>query len=765
MREKAMTQAHTLGFPRIGAKRELKFALEAYWRGEIPQSELLAVGKGLRERHWQAQRQAGVTLLPVGDFAWYDQVLGTSLLVDAVPARHRDGETTLDTLFRVARGRAPTGQPAAAAEMTKWFNTNYHYLVPEFHQDQRFRLGWSQLFDEVEEAKALGLPVKAVLLGPVSYLWLGKEKESGFSRLELLDRLLVVYQEILGRLSSLGVEWVQVDEPALTLDLPEEWRLAYLKAYERLAGPCKLLLTTYFGSVAHQRDLITSLKVDGLHLDLVAAPEQAESLIPKLPAHWVVSAGVINGRNVWRANLLAVGERLKGLKARLGERLWVGSSCSLLHSPVDLTLEHELAPQVKSWFAFALQKSYELGLLADYLDGGEPSRVAAYSQPIIDRASDGKVHKSAVQSRLAALTEQAFHRASAYPVRAQHQREILRLPLLPTTTIGSFPQTSEIRALRQEWRAGRVDDSTYQAGIRAQIKDAILRQEAIGLDVLVHGEAERNDMVEYFGELLDGFAITRFGWVQSYGSRCVKPPVITGDIDRPTPMTLEWINYAQSLTDKPVKGMLTGPVTILCWSFPREDVSREQSALQIALAIRDEVADLEAAGVKIIQIDEPAIREGLPLRAGDHQAYLDWAVRSFRLSASPVADSTQIHTHMCYSDFNLIIEAVAALDADVITIETSRSQMQLLEAFERFNYPNEIGPGVYDIHSPNVPSQHWIEALLRKAARKIPAERLWVNPDCGLKTRGWEETQAALKVMVAATRALRQELARRPEKV
>ncbi|QFI54518.1 5-methyltetrahydropteroyltriglutamate--homocysteine S-methyltransferase [Aeromonas simiae] len=754
-----MTQAHTLGFPRIGAKRELKFALEAYWRGEIPQAELLAVGKNLRQRHWQAQREAGVTLLPVGDFAWYDQVLGTSLLVDAIPERHRDGDTTLDTLFRVARGRAPTGQPAAAAEMTKWFNTNYHYLVPEFHREQRFRLGWSQLFDEVEEAKALGLPIKAVLLGPVTYLWLGKEKESGFSRLELLDRLLIVYQEILAKLAAQGVEWVQIDEPALTLDLPDEWRLAYLRAYERLAGPCKLLLTPYFGSVAHQRELITSLKVDGLHLDLVAAPEQLDSLLPKLPAHWVVSAGVINGRNVWRANLLAQAERLAPLKARLGERLWIATSCSLLHSPVDLSLEQELPPRVKSWFAFALQKCYELGLLAEHLNGGAVDRVAAYSQPIIERASDGQVHKPAVQARLAALSEPDFHRLSAYPQRAQQQRQSLRLPLLPTTTIGSFPQTREIRALRQDWRAGRVDEATYEAGIRAQIEEAIARQEAIGLDVLVHGEAERNDMVEYFGEQLGGFAITRFGWVQSYGSRCVKPPVITGDIDRPAPMTLAWINYAQSLTDKPVKGMLTGPVTILCWSFPREDVSREQSALQIALAIRDEVADLEAAGVKIIQIDEPAIREGLPLRAGDHQAYLDWAVRAFRLSASPVADRTQIHTHMCYSDFNLIIEAVAALDADVITIETSRSQMQLLGAFERFNYPNEIGPGVYDIHSPNVPSQRWIEGLLRRAAEQIPVERLWVNPDCGLKTRGWEETEAALHVMVAATKALRQELA------
>lgn len=753
-----MTQAHTLGFPRIGARRELKFALEAYWRGEIDRDELLTLGKTLRTRHWLAQRDAGVSLLPVGDFAWYDQVLGTSLLVDAIPERHRAGDTDLDTLFRVARGRAPTGPHAAAAEMTKWFNTNYHYLVPEFSRDQRFKLGWSQLFDEVQEAKALDLPVKAVLLGPVSYLWLGKEKEAGFSRLDLLERLLIVYQEILAKLAAQGVQWVQIDEPALTLDLPDEWRLAYLRAYERLAGPCKLLLTPYFGSVEHQRELITSLKVDGLHLDLVAAPEQIETLIPALPPHWVVSAGVINGRNVWRANLKRWQERLAPLKARLGERLWIASSCSLLHSPVDLNLETTLPPQVKSWFAFATQKCHELGLLARALESGNHAELIAYSQPIIERETDKSVHKPAVQARLATLSEQDFHRQSAYAVRAAAQSAALGLPLLPTTTIGSFPQTSAIRTLRQEWRAGRIDNGAYEAGIREQINDAISRQEAIGLDVLVHGEAERNDMVEYFGELLSGFAITRFGWVQSYGSRCVKPPVITGDIDRPTPMTVEWTRYAQSLTDKPVKGMLTGPVTILCWSFPREDVSREQSALQIGLAIRDEVADLEAAGVKVIQIDEPAIREGLPLRRQDHQAYLDWAVRSFRLSASVVRDDTQIHTHMCYSDFNLIIEAVAALDADVITIETSRSQMQLLEAFERFNYPNEIGPGVYDIHSPNVPSQPWIEGLLRRAAELIPVKRLWVNPDCGLKTRGWEETEAALKVMVAAAKQLRREL-------
>ncbi|MGL4480589.1 MAG: 5-methyltetrahydropteroyltriglutamate--homocysteine S-methyltransferase, partial [Aeromonas veronii] len=421
---------------------------------------------------------------------------------------------------------------AAAAEMTKWFNTNYHYLVPEFSRDQRFKLGWSQLFDEVEEAKALGLPVKAVLLGPVSYLWLGKEKESGFSRLELLDRLLIVYQEILAKLAAQGVEWVQIDEPALTLDLPDEWRLAYLNAYERLAGPCKLLLTTYFGSVAHQRDIITSLKVDGLHLDLVAAPEQLETLVPHLPAQWVISAGVINGRNVWRANLAKLAPTLKALKARLGERLWVASSCSLLHSPVDLTLEQELDPQTRSWFAFALQKCFELGLLREYLDGGELDKITAYSQPIVDRESDSRVHKKAVQSRLASLTNSDFDRHSPYPVRAELQRSDLKLPLLPTTTIGSFPQTSQIRVLRQDWRAGRIDDSTYEAGIKAEIRDAIARQEAIGLDVLVHGEAERNDMVEYFGELLDGFAITRFGWVQSYGSRCVKPPVITRDIDR-----------------------------------------------------------------------------------------------------------------------------------------------------------------------------------------------------------------------------------------
>ena len=646
--------------------------------------------------------------------------------------------------------------------MSKWFNTNYHYLVPEFTQNQTFTIAWEQLFEEVAEAQALGHNVKPVLLGPVSYLWLGKVKGEPFDRLELLPELLKVYGQVLARLASQGCDWVQIDEPALVLDLPEPWQQAYRSAYHALAGHCRLLLTSYFGSVDHHWPLLQQLPVQGVHLDCVAGPLPSAEQLASLPDEWVISLGVINGRNIWRADLQDLQTKLAPLARRFGDRLWLGSSCSLLHCPIDLQEEQALDSEARSWLAFARQKCVELALLADALnqpDEESIQRLIAYSAPIRARANSPRVHNPAVQEAVAAITPAQAQRRNGYEVRAQQQRQALALPSWPTTTIGSFPQTSDIRLLRQEWRAGRIDDAAYEAGIQAQIKDAIERQEAIGLDVLVHGEAERNDMVEYFGELLDGFAITRFGWVQSYGSRCVKPPVITRDIDRPTPMTLEWTKFAQSLTDKPVKGMLTGPVTILCWSFPREDVSREQSALQIGLAIRDEVADLEAAGIKIIQIDEPAIREGLPLRKQDHQAYLDWAVRAFRLSASPVVDSTQIHTHMCYSDFNLIIEAVAALDADVITIETSRSQMQLLEAFERFNYPNEIGPGVYDIHSPNVPSQGWIEDLIRKAAQQIPADRLWVNPDCGLKTRGWEETTAALKVMVDATRALRAELA------
>ena len=749
---------HTLGFPRVGLRRELKKAQESYWAGNSSQEDLLEVGRELRARHWQQQKEAGVDRVPVGDFAWYDHVLTTSLLLGNVPARHQnaDGSVDLDTLFRIGRGRAPTGEPAAAAEMTKWFNTNYHYIVPEFSKGQQFRLSWTQLLDEVDEALALGHQVKPVLLGPVTYLWLGKVKGEQFDRLTLLKDILPVYQQVLAELAKRDIEWVQIDEPALVLELPQAWLAAFKPAYDALQGHSKLLLTTYFDSVGENINTLRELPVQGLHVDLVHGKDDIASLNATIPSEWLLSLGVINGRNVWRADLSSWFERLQPLVGQR-QQLWIGSSCSLLHSPIDLNSETRLDDEVKSWFSFALQKCGELALLSKALNTNDAASLEAWSAPVRARRSSSRVHNAAVAQRLAAISAKDSERQSSYAERAKAQRQRFQLPAWPTTTIGSFPQTTEIRGLRLDFKQGRLDSNHYRTGIAEHIKQAIAEQERLGLDVLVHGEAERNDMVEYFGEHLDGFVFTQNGWVQSYGSRCVKPPVIIGDVSRPEAITVEWAKYAQSLTSKPVKGMLTGPVTILCWSFPREDVSRETIAKQIALALRDEVADLEKAGIGIIQIDEPALREGLPLRKSDWAAYLTWAVDAFRLNAAVAQDDTQIHTHMCYCEFNDIMDSIAALDADVITIETSRSDMELLESFEEFAYPNEIGPGVYDIHSPNVPDVEWMEALLRKAAQRIPVERLWVNPDCGLKTRGWTETRLALANMVQAAQKLRAE--------
>lgn len=751
-------QNHTLGFPRVGLQRELKKAQESYWAGKSSQQDLLETGRELRARHWQQQKDAGVDIVPVGDFAWYDHVLTTSLLLGNVPSRHRntDGSVDLDTLFRIGRGRAPTGEPAAAAEMTKWFNTNYHYMVPEFTRGQSFKLTWTQLLDEVDEAQALGHKVKPVLLGPVTYLWLGKVKGEQFDRLSLLNDILPVYKQVLAELAKRGVEWVQIDEPALSLELPAEWLAAFKPAYDALQGQTKLLLTTYFDSIGQNLSVIRELAVQGLHVDLVHGRDDIQALNAQLPETWLLSVGVINGRNVWRADLSRWFERLQPLVSQR-KNLWIGTSCSLLHSPIDLSTETRLDEEVKSWFSFALQKCGELSLLSNALNNNDPASLESWSAPIRAREKSSRVHNSAVGNRLKAITAKDSLRQHDYETRAKAQRERFNLPAWPTTTIGSFPQTTEIRGLRLDFKQGRLDGNNYRTGIAEHIKQAIVEQERLGLDVLVHGEAERNDMVEYFGEHLDGFVFTQNGWVQSYGSRCVKPPVIIGDISRPEAITVEWAKYAQSLTDKPVKGMLTGPVTILCWSFPREDVSREVIAKQIALALRDEVEDLEKAGIGIIQIDEPALREGLPLHQSDWAAYLEWAVDAFRLNAAVAQDDTQIHTHMCYCEFNDIMDSIAALDADVITIETSRSDMELLESFEEFEYPNEIGPGVYDIHSPNVPDVAYMENLLRKAAQRVPVQRLWVNPDCGLKTRGWPETRQALANMVEAAKNLRGE--------
>ncbi|RON99348.1 5-methyltetrahydropteroyltriglutamate--homocysteine S-methyltransferase [Pseudomonas moraviensis] len=762
-----MALAHSLGFPRIGRDRELKKAQEAFWKGELNEAGLRDVGRELRKAHWDLQKNAGIDLLPVGDFAWYDQVLTHSLMFGVIPERFRphDGKATLQTLFSMARGvsNACCGG-AHAQEMTKWFDTNYHYLVPEFSADQQFQLGWEQLFEETEEARALGHNVKPVIIGPLTYLWLGKTKGTDFDKLELLDRLLPLYGQIFARLAALGVEWVQIDEPILVLDLPQDWKSAFERAYNQIQrDPLKKLLATYFGGLEENLGLAANLPVDGLHIDLVRAPDQYPTILDRLPAYKVLSLGVVNGRNVWRCDLHNALATLRHAHERLGDRLWVAPSCSLLHSPVDLSREDQLDAELKSWLAFAVQKCEEVAVLAQAVSEPEaPQVLRALAQARAvqtSRAASPRIHKPAVQARVAAITAGDAQRQSPFAQRIAKQRRKLDLPLFPTTTIGSFPQTAAIRLARQAYKQGKLSAADYTDAMHSEIRHAVEIQERLGLDVLVHGEAERNDMVEYFAEQLDGYAFTRFGWVQSYGSRCVKPAVIFGDLSRPRAMTVEWIRYAQSLTDKVMKGMLTGPVTMLMWSFPREDVSREVQARQLALAIRDEVNDLQAAGINIVQIDEAAFREGLPLRRAQWPAYLHWASEAFRLCASGVRDETQIHTHMCYSEFNDVIESIAAMDADVITIETSRSDMELLEAFEAFAYPNDIVPGVYDIHSPRIPEVAEMVGLLRKAARRIPAERLWVNPDCGLKTRGWPETEAALVHMVTAARQLRKEWA------
>ncbi|GDY27076.1 5-methyltetrahydropteroyltriglutamate--homocysteine methyltransferase [Agarivorans sp. Toyoura001] len=754
-----MSITHVLGYPRIGKQRELKFALESYWRGESSQQQLLEVGKTIRQQNWQAQQDSGQAWVTVGDFAWYDQVLNTSLLLGNVPKRHQSDEITLDSTFAVARGQQGCGCNHAASDMSKWFNTNYHYIVPEFSEKTEFSLQWQQLFDEIKEALALGHEVKPVILGPVSYLYLGKNDdaaEDGFQRISLLPQLLTVYREIFQKIADLGIEWVQVDEPVLGLELEPQWQAALLDAYSTRISSSKLLLTSYFADVLYNAEVIKQLAVDGLHLDLSAAPEQLEQVLTWLPEHWVLSAGVVNGRNVWRANLPQLIEQYSSLKVRLGERLWFASSCSLLHSPLDLESETDLG-DAKFRLAFAEQKLTELQILDDALNGdADALRLSRQYSAALQSLSNQK--NTELQQRIEQLAPEQRERKLAFTQRQAIQQQSLQLPPLPTTTIGSFPQTNEIRRQRREYKAGELSQVDYDAALAKHIADAIERQEKLGLDVLVHGEAERNDMVEYFAELLDGFIASRFGWVQSYGSRCVKPAIIVDDIERSKPLTLEWTNYAQSLTKKPVKGMLTGPVTILTWSFAREDISRAEIAEQIALALNDEVAELQQAGIQVIQIDEPAIREGMPLKRSEWQHYLDWAVSAFKLSAASAQPETQIHTHMCYSEFNDIMPSVAALDADVLTIETSRSAMSLLQAFEHFEYPNEIGPGVYDIHSPNIPSIADIKGLIDKAAEWIPHQRLWVNPDCGLKTRNWEETEAALKNMVLATKELRASL-------
>jgi 5-methyltetrahydropteroyltriglutamate--homocysteine methyltransferase len=766
MRNK-MAQLHHLGFPRIGSKRQLKFALEKFWAGETTEQQLQDTAAQLRKNNWLKQQTLSLDLHTVGDFSLYDQVLDTSFLLGNIPerAKQSDSDDSLDNYFRVARGRSQKKEtdPAnkgetQAGEMTKWFNTNYHYIVPEFDAQTRFTLHADSLLKQIEELQQLTSKVKPVIIGPVSYLWLGKEKDSS-NKLELLPALLETYLQLFSLLEEKGIEWLQIDEPVLVLEIDKQWQDALHTAYQRFKQTkIKLLLTTYFGELKDNLQLACELPVAGLHLDAINARHEVLPAIDYLGEEKVLSLGVINGCNIWKTDLNATLAWLTPIHNQLQQRLWLAPSSSLLHIPVDLNSEKELDEEIKSWLAFATQKLQELDILGRALNQGAQAvarELNENSATLQSRRNSKRVNNPAVQSQLKNITADLGKRKQAFKHRAAIQQAKLNLPCYPTTTIGSFPQTSDIRTARKAKRLGEINETQYKESMKQSIELCIDEQHAIGLDVLVHGEAERNDMVEYFGELLDGFAFTQFGWVQSYGSRCVKPPLLFGDVSRPQAMTVEWAKYAQSLTEKRVKGMLTGPVTILNWSFVRDDQPLQTICNQIALAIREEVLDLEKAGIDIIQIDEAALREKMPLHRSKWAEYLDWAIQAFRITANGVADQTQIHTHMCYSEFNDIIEAIAAMDADVITIETSRSDMELLDVFEEFNYPNAIGPGVYDIHSPNIPSCEEMVALMEKAAQRIPAEQLWVNPDCGLKTRQWHEVRPALKNMVKAAQLLR----------
>ena len=755
-----MNTFHLSGYPRVGAKRELKFAVEAFWKGNISESELNQVARDIRQQNWATQIAAGADLLPVGDFSFYDHVLDTVCALGAIPSRFGfdAASLTLTQYFELARGNATQ----VAMEMTKWFDTNYHYIVPEWHKDTQFKANAANLIAQIKEAKATGHDIKPTLLGPISLLWLGKEKDTNLNRLELLSHLLPEYQKLLRELANAGVDWIQIDEPILAVDIAQEWVDAFVPTYQELAiTGTRIIIGTYFASVAEYLNLLKTLPVNGVHIDCIRAPEQLAEFANAWPENKVLSVGLIDGRNVWRANLRETIDLLAPIATQLGNNLWIAPSCSLLHCPQDLNAEEKLNPEIKNWLAFAAQKLQELGIIKQALVHGKDT----VQQALVDsdtaaasRRTSKLIHNDQVAARVANLRAHADQRHSPFAQRIEKQQAWMNLPLLPTTTIGSFPQTQEIRQARAAFKKGELSKTDYEAAMKKNIAYCVQQQEQLDIDVLVHGEAERNDMVEYFGEQLDGYCFTQFGWVQSYGSRCVKPPIIYGDVSRPQPMTVTWSAYAQSLTKRPMKGMLTGPVTMMKWSFVRNDVPLSLVCKQIALALNDEVLDLEKAGIRVIQIDEPAIREALPLKRVHWDEYLSWACESFRLTSTDAEDSTQIHTHMCYSEFNDILPAIASMDADVITIETSRSDMELLDAFVKFKYPNDIGPGVYDIHSPRVPTEAEVEHLLRKALNVINQRRLWVNPDCGLKTRGWAETSAALEIMVKVTKKLRAEL-------
>ena len=765
-----MATASNLGFPRIGAHRELKRAVEGYWKGDLSKDELRDSARALRASHWSTQQDLGLDVVPSNDFSYYDQVLDACAMVGAVPERFPwDGtEVDLDTYFAMARGlqeKDLEGEESGvqAMEMTKWFDTNYHYIVPEFSHDTTFSLSSTKVIDEYEEAKAQGVDTRPVVIGPVSFLLLGKTQADDLDALDLLDDLLPVYAEVLQALADAGADAVQLDEPTLVLDLSDEERAAFTQAYEALADAADLDLhvATYFGGLEDNLPTALDLPIDALHLDLDRGAGQLQAALDHgVPDDLALSLGVIDGRNVWRADLDSLLETVQAAVDALGtDRVLVGPSCSLLHVPVDLDTEPALSDDMKRWFAFAAQKVEEIVALAERVDGNEEATEALFEKSRAARkarAQSDWINDDGVQDRVAGIDASMTERDAPHAQRAPLQREALDLPTLPTTTIGSFPQTDDVRRMRAQYKKEEITQDEYEAFIEEQIAETIAAQEEIGLDVLVHGEPERGDMVEHFGRQLDGFLFTENGWVQSYGTRCVRPPIIAGDVSRPEPMTTRWLAYANDQTDQPVKGMLTGPVTMLQWSFVRDDQSRAETCRQIALAIRDEVLDLEDVGIQAIQIDEPAFREGLPLREHQWDDYLDWAVECFRLASSGVRDETQIHTHMCYSEFNDIIEAIADMDADVISVEASRSKMELLDSFDEFDYPNEIGPGVYDIHSPRVPTVEEMESLIRKALDVLDPEQMWVNPDCGLKTRRWVEVRPALENMVQAAENARE---------
>lgn len=761
-----MVQSANLGFPRIGAFRELKKAVESFWKGNSSEAELQQVASDIRKNNWELQKEAGIDIIPSNDFSFYDQVLDHIALFGAVPERYNwNGENVdLTTYFAMARGRQAEGQDVVAMEMTKWFDTNYHYIVPELSANTKFKLSSTKIFDQYSEAKALGIETRPVLIGPITFLKLGKTRDEGASTLDFLDALLPVYNEVISKLEALGAKEIQIDEPCLALDLTADEKIAYEKAFKTISENTSINITiaTYFEGLRDNLETAVNLPVSALHIDLVRAEGQLTEVLNALPENMKLSIGVVDGRNIWKNDFSNSAKLIDEAVAKLGsDRVIVAPSCSLLHSPVDLANENKLDNEIKNWLAFATQKVSEVATLATYANEGVEAVANEFKvneAHQANRRTSTLIHNQEVKARTSAITDTDGRRNSPFEIRIKAQQDLLNLPILPTTTIGSFPQTNDVRLARRQFKNGELSRAEYDKFLEEKTIECVKYQDEVGIDVPVHGEYERNDMVEYFGEKLDGFAFTSNGWVQSYGSRCVKPPVIFGDISRPEPMTVRWSKFAQEHTENFMKGMLTGPVTILQWSFVRNDQPRETTCKQISLAIRDEVKDLETAGIKIIQIDEPAVREGLPLRNSDKKNYLDWAVESFRISSSGIEDSTQIHTHMCYSEFNDIMDSIAAMDADVISIETSRSAMELLDAFVDYNYPLQIGPGVYDIHSPRVPAESEMVQLLEKALEVLAPNQVWVNPDCGLKTRGWAEVKPALAAMVDAAKTCRAKL-------